>query len=67
MHPISLVHLTDSDSLPQDNLLVPITHKDLDWAGIGHVLGQAVGANIQTGPTSKISVCDEMLQIRWSI
>ena len=29
---------------------------DLDWAGIGPVLGQAVGANIQTGPTSKISV-----------
>ena len=54
--PISLVHLTHSDGLPQDDLLVPITHEDLDWAGIGHVLGQAVGANIQTGQTSRISV-----------
>ena len=54
--PISLVHLTHSDGLPQDDLLVPSTHEDLDWAGIGPVLGQAVGANIQTGPTSKISV-----------
>ena len=54
--PISLVHLTHSDGLPQDDLLVPSTHGDLDWAGIGPVLGQAVGANIQTGPTSKISV-----------
>ena len=65
--PISFVHLTHSDGLPQNNLLVPITHEDLDWAGLGHVLGQAVGANIQTGPTSIISVCDEMLQFRWSI
>ena len=64
--PISLVHLTDSDGLPQDDLLVPSTHEDLEWAGIGHVLGQAVGANIQTGPTSRISVCNEMLQFRWS-
>ena len=40
----------------QDDLLVPSTHGDLDWAGIGPVLGQAVGANIQTGPTSRISV-----------
>ena len=54
--PNSLVHLTHSDCLPQDDLLVPSTHRDLDWAGIGPVLGQAVGANIQTGPTSKISV-----------
>ena len=38
------------------DLLVPSTHGDLDWAGIGPVLGQAVGANIQTGPTSKVSV-----------
>ena len=53
---ISLVHLTHSDGLPQDDLLVPSTHGDLDWAGIGPVLGQAVGANIQTGPTSRISV-----------
>ena len=36
--------------------LVPSTHGDLDGAGIGPVLWQAVGANIQTGPTSKISV-----------
>ena len=35
---------------------VPCTHRDLDWTGIGPVLGKAVGANIQTGPTSKISV-----------
>ena len=54
--PISLVHLTHSDGLPQDDLLVPSTYGDLDWAGIGPVLGQAEGANIQTGPTSKISV-----------
>ena len=54
--PNSLVHLTHSDGLPQDDLLVPSTHGDLDWAGIGPVLGQAVGANIQTGPTSKVSV-----------
>ena len=54
--PNSLVHLTHSDGLPQDDLLVPNTHGDLDWAGIGPVLGQAVGANIQMGPTSKISV-----------
>ena len=54
--PNSLVHLTHSDGLPQDDLLVPSTHWDLDWAGIGPVLGQAVGANIQTGPTSKVSV-----------
>ena len=54
--PISLVYLTHSDGLPIDDLLVPSTHGDLDWAGIGTVLGQAVGANIQMGPTSKISV-----------
>ena len=54
--PISLVHWTHSDGLPQDDLLVPSTHGDLDWAGISPVLGQAVGANIQTGPTSKVSV-----------
>ena len=54
--PISLVHWTHSDGLPQDDLLVPSTHEDLDWAGIGPVRGQAVGANIQTGPTSRISV-----------
>ena len=42
--------------LPQNVLLVPSTFGDLDWAGIGPVLGQAVGANIQTGPTSKMSV-----------
>ena len=65
--PKSLVHLTHSDGLPQDDLLVPSTHGDLNCAGIGPVLGQAVGANIQTGPTSRISVCDEMIQIRWSI
>ena len=51
-----MVHFTHSDGLPQDELLVPSTYGDLDWAGIGSVLGQAVGANIQTGPTSKISV-----------
>ena len=39
--------------LPQDDLLVPSTYGDLDWVGIGPVLGQAVGANIQTGPTLK--------------
>ena len=33
--------------LPQDDLLVPSTYEDLDWVGIGHVLGQAVGANIK--------------------
>ena len=60
----SLVHLTHSDGLPQEDLLVPSTHGDLNCAGIGPVLGQAVGANIQTGPTSRISVCDEMIQIR---
>ena len=54
--PISLVHLTDSECLPQYDLLVPITYGYLEWVGIGHVLGQAVGANIQTGPTSKICV-----------
>ena len=65
--PISLVHLSHSDGLPQDDLLVPSTNEDLDQAGIGPVLGQAVGAIIQTGPTSRISVCDEKLQFRWSI
>ena len=54
--PISLVHLLHSDGLPQDDLLVPSTHEDLGWAGIGPVLGQAVGANIQRGQTSRISV-----------
>ena len=54
--PISLVHLTHSDGLPQDDLLVPSTYGGLDWVGIGPVLGQAVGAIIQTGPTSKICV-----------
>ena len=54
--PTLLVHLTHSDGLPQDELMVPSTHRDLDWVGIGPVLGQAVGANIQTGPTSKLSV-----------
>ena len=54
--PTLLVHLTHSDGLPQDELLVPSTYGDLDWVGIGPVLGQAVVANIQTGPTSKISV-----------
>ena len=53
---IPLVHLTHSDGLPQNDLLVPSTHENLDWAGIGPVLGQAVGANIQTGPTSRIYV-----------
>ena len=38
----------------QDDLLVPSTYGDLVWVGIGPVLGQAVGTNIQTGPTSKI-------------
>ena len=51
-----LVHLTHSDGLPQDDLLVSSTYGDLDLVGIGPVLGQAVGANIQTGQTSKISV-----------
>ena len=41
--PNSLVHLTHSDGLPQDDLLVPSTHGDLNCAGIGPVLGQAVG------------------------
>ena len=54
--PNSLIHLTHSDGLPQDDLLVPSTYGNLDWVGIGPVLGQAVGANIQTGQTSKISV-----------
>ena len=31
------------------------------------VLGQAVGANIQTGQTSRISACEEIHQFRWSI
>ena len=53
---ISLVHLTHSDGLPQDDLQVPSTNGDLDLAGISPILGQAVGANIQTGPTSKMSV-----------
>ena len=52
--PNSLVHLTHSDCLPQDDLLVPSTHEDLGWAGIGPVLGQPVGANIQRGQTSRI-------------
>ena len=51
-----MVHLTHSGGLPQDELLVPSTYGDLDWAGIGPVLGQDVGANIQTGPTLKLSV-----------
>ena len=54
--PNLLVHLTHSDGLPQDDLLVPSTYGDLDLVGIVPVLGQAVGANIQTGQTSKISV-----------
>ena len=54
--PISLVHLTHSDGMPHDDLLVPSTYGDLDWVGIGPVLGQAVRANIQTGPKSKIHV-----------
>ena len=58
---------THSDGLPENDLLVSSTHGELDWAGIGSVLGQAVGANIQTGPPSRISVCEEMLQFRWSI
>ena len=44
------------DPFRQDDILVPSTYLDLDWVGIGPVLGQAVGVNIQTGPTSKISV-----------
>ena len=37
--PISLVHLTHSDGLPQDDLLVSSSY---DWVGIGPVLGQAL-------------------------
>ena len=33
-----MVHWTHSDGLPEDDLLVPSTHGDQDWAGIGHVL-----------------------------
>ena len=40
---------------PRD-ILVPSSYGDLDWVGIGPVLGQAVGANIQSGPKSKIYV-----------
>ena len=68
--PTLLVHLTHhSDGLPQNDLLVPSTYGVLDWVGIGPVLGQAEGTNIQTVPTSKISVqfYDEMRQLCWSI
>ena len=52
-----LVLLTNSNSLHYDSQLFLSTYRGGGGGGGGHdLLGQVVGANMHTGPKSKISV-----------